>query len=234
VPVRESGLDLFALAALNSDASRAQITRPAPSTPVNISNSWFEGWEMRERNTLGLISHLDFFTATLPDFISQIDAAQSESLNQIVLFMAKTVNNLSVSAASNLAEMIRARRISLLSRSSLLTESSKIRLLTAPLTSQDIFRGLIPSVLSQDKDDQILASVVGRAPRTDKKPFKRPAYSPSQKPAITKKKKITPSAKGQSSKPFSNQPQRGDFSKGQSSSYNRPSTTNKAPPRPQP
>ena len=177
-----SGLDLSAAASLDADAARAHLPRVPPSSQATLPLSLLEKWEVNERQCLGLASQLDFFSAAVAEITAK-DPVDIEQLHQVVMFLSRSTGNLAALASSNLAEMLRLRRATVLSQApKFLLESSRERLLTAPLASPFLFGGLIAEVVAADKDDQIHASVAGRPNTTFRTPKRKAPSAASAMP----------------------------------------------------
>ena len=57
----DSSLNLAALASLDKDAARLHLPKTIYSHPIPVPSSMLERWEMKQRQTLGLTSQLDWF-----------------------------------------------------------------------------------------------------------------------------------------------------------------------------
>jgi len=189
-----SGLDLGSTASLDPDAARAYLPKVPPSTRVSLPLSLLEKWELKQRQCLGLASQLEFFLATIIELTAREDV-DVEQLHQVVLYLSRSTSNLAAVASSSLSEILRLRRATVLSRTpKFLLESSREKLLTAPLASPFLFGGSVGEIVTADKDAQIHASVAGRSYpiRSELKKRKssstRDSFSgpPSKKPARSK------------------------------------------------
>ena len=179
----KTGLDLGSAASLDADANRAGIPNPSPATPASsVHFGTLERWEARERQILGAASQMDFFTAALVKSLGAIpDIKEDINLMHILLFLARTTRYMAASSSANMAEMLRARRASILNQTSgLIKENSRQRLLSAPLTSPLLFGGMLNEVLATEKDDQLLAKVASssfKMPPSNKRPAPSSASS---------------------------------------------------------
>ena len=154
-------LNLAALASLDNDAARLHLPKTIPSHSINVPSSMLERWEMKQRQALGLTSQLDWFSAAIVALTASDN--YQEDLNQVLLFLSRTVRNLAVVNSSNLAEILRLRRSSTLDKSkALLLNTSREKLLSAPLSTPYLFGGVIEKVMSSDKEEQIHENVASR------------------------------------------------------------------------
>ena len=184
-----SDLNLDAVPGLDGDCKRAHITKPAPSSSVVVPLSTLERWEARERQVVGAASQLDLFCATLAKLSSKPEL-DLDSFRQVLMAACRSTAFMCSLSASTTAELLRARRHFVLDGTSkFLLEPSKQRLLTAPLTSPDLFGGIVSEVLAVDKEDQLHASVARRpAPPLSKQQPGKKRKSSQPLPAAKKQK----------------------------------------------
>ena len=207
-------LNLATLASLDTDAARLHLPKTIPSHSIPIPSTMLERWEMKQRQALGLTSQLDWFSAAIVALTAQDN--YQEDLNQVLLFLSRTVRNLAVVNSSNLAEILRIRRSSTLDKSpALLLNTSRQKLLSAPLSTPYLFGGVIDSVMSSDKEEQIHENVASRK-NSYQIPLKRKA--PAEAGPPTKRRATTTNPPRNSSQSYSrgySRPQsRGTYNQG--------------------
>ena len=190
-----SGLDLGNTASLDSDSARASLPKLSGNSRVTLPLHLLEKWELRQRQALGLVSQVDLFTAAVVE-LTAADPIDEERLLQVLMFLSRSTKNLAAVTAVSLAEMVRLRRTTVLDNApKFLLESSREKLLSAPLSSPFLFGGIIGSVMSADKTDQEHATLV-RGPGTSTQSFKRRAQPGTGPPAKKRVFSRAPFAKG--------------------------------------
>lgn len=207
-PDSKSGLDLSNIPSLEiCDGNRANLIRPNGSSSVSVPLSMLETWEARERMVSSLVSQMDFLACAITKLSGDCAPDFPEDLRQLTYFFGKSCKSVAAHSLSSMAEMLRLRRNHTLqaSKSNILLDSSKVKLLTAPLCSQKLFGGLIPEVLTTDRDDQLHYKVAGdQGGQGQSRGQKRPA--PSEVHGSQRPKKKKASGKGKEGNPPSRPP----------------------------
>ena len=203
----ESGLDLSQVPPLDPLASAAKLSRPAAAKTVPLPLGMLEGWELRERKSMGLASQMDFLAATLLKTVSSTVDGCPDDLRQALLALARSSKQLAANSATNMAEMLRLRRAAILATApeNFLLQQARDKLLTAPITAPLLFGGRIPEVLASNKEEQLNLVITARAQAPKASGFKRPSEAPKQAPPSKKPKKDPPSS-GNRGKPQPSMP----------------------------
>lgn len=158
VPDPNSGLNLQETPTLSHMAkSNANVSHPGPSGKFELTHKTLDRWEKRERQSIGLASQMDFLTAALIKTMAS-EEPDLMAVQHLALFLARSTRNLTARCSVNMAEMVRTRRAAILAASPgrFTTLSSQQTVLSAPLTSPNIFGGpdVIAPVLKEEREER--------------------------------------------------------------------------------
>ena len=158
----ESGLDLSRVPTLEPSAAAAKILSPSFIYPVSLPLKQLENWELRERKSLGLSSQCDFLSSAFLKRLTGTDESISEDLRNLLLYLARSCQNLSSTSAINMCEMLRLRRDVALSRAQagFLSDQAVDKLKATPLSAPTLFGNSVPEVLKADKEDRSYAMMI--------------------------------------------------------------------------
>ena len=146
-----------------------------------------------------IIANPLYFTATIvklsEDLPSEESSTVKNDLRQVLLASSRSTFNLAVNSSATAAEMLRLRRCAHLSHSKhSLLEAASNKVITAPLTSSELFGDRLTDALDSNREDLFQASVLNKSGSGHHKSTgsskKRPGSNQQQ--ADSKKRKPEP------------------------------------------
>ena len=155
---------------LDDDSSRLGIKSPSSS---QVSSKTVERWEQRARQLVGIASHNNAFVGALFHALKTPTPPSDASIQLLLEALNRTSRHAIGMSLSLATEILKQRREDTLAGTSSLSENSRRRLASAPISSPSLFGGLIGEISESERNDSLRQAALGAVA------FKRPSPRPS-------------------------------------------------------